>query len=293
MNQQLHIAATTNTKFLEPLQVCLLSVLQNNSASAIKFSIIDDHLSPANRRSFDILLDNFDNCDEITFLTPNEKSYMPAITDNRIPSAAYYRLDLPQMLPHSNRLLYLDCDMICEKSLVPLWKNNLVGKVVGAVEDAGYVSRLAEMGVTCRDHTYFNSGLLLIDMQAWRAQHITEQARRFIHDHGEQLVYHDQDVLNAVLADNWCYLHPRFNVQSRLVRKEQINPQPARERLAEAARQLPTMIHYSGRSKPWLGEDDGVRLHPWRRVYQEYAAELQRLRRNDASHRWLAYAKEE
>lgn len=272
MVQQMHIAATVNSNFLKPLQVCLLSILQNNPSMDIYFHIIGEQLSESEQASFEVLSERFSQCREIEFLSPNSEPYETANTDSRIPMAAYYRLDLPQMLPELSRLLYIDCDMVCDDSLLELWQTNLQGKVIGAVEDAGYVQRLSEMRIQCRDQTYFNSGLLLIDMDAWREQDITAKAQLFIKQHGDLLLYHDQDVLNAVLADNWCYLHPRYNAQSRLVRREQVHPDLYREKLAEEARQQPAIIHYSGRSKPWITQ--GARPHPWRCVYQNYAALL-------------------
>ncbi|GAB6092853.1 glycosyltransferase family 8 protein [Furfurilactobacillus curtus] len=274
MVQQMHIAATVNSDFVKPLQVCLLSILQNNPSMNIYFHIIGERLSESEQASAEVLIERFTQCREIEFLNPNRAPYEAARTDSKIPTAAYYRLDLPQMLPKLSRLLYIDCDMVCVDALMELWQTNLQGKVIGAVEDAGYVPRLSEMGIECQDQTYFNSGLLLIDMDAWREQDITVKAQEFIQQHGELLLYHDQDVLNAVLADNWYYLHPRYNAQSRLVRYEQIHADPHREQLAEEARQQPAIIHYSGRSKPWITQ--GVRLHPWRRAYQNYEALLHR-----------------
>src|SRR3712207_6473353 len=60
--------------------------------------------------------------------------------------ATYLRLLLPRLLPaHVERLLYLDCDILCAGSLRELFDLDLRGNVLAAVRDA-HAGRLSDMG---------------------------------------------------------------------------------------------------------------------------------------------------
>ncbi|QBA72779.1 glycosyltransferase family 8 protein (plasmid) [Lactiplantibacillus plantarum] len=263
------IVSTTNTEFAQHLAIFYRSILVNDPRNDFAFYIFNDHLTAEAQVHLKRLELDHINCRSIKFLTVDEQLFQKAVTDERIIKAAYYRIYTAELLPELDRILYLDCDMICTGSLEALWNTSLKGNIIAAVEDAGYVPRLAEMNITSQHGFYFNSGVMLIDLKRWREEHITAKVMAFINQHPEQLKYHDQDALNAVLADKWYYLHPKYNMQSRLIRREQEHPLPPLEIIAEEARQAPILIHYSGRSKPWL--EFGVRPHPLRHEYWKYA----------------------
>lgn len=68
---------------------------------------------------------------------------------------------------------------------------------------------------------YFNSGLMIIDMDKWRKHSISEKVINFINNNSEDMfVFHDQDALNAILYDQWHDLHPRWNAQTHIMLKE-------------------------------------------------------------------------
>lgn len=270
---KLTIVSTANNKFATPLTILYRSILSNDTINQFAFYIFNDHLNAQNKNQLKQLESEFPNCQKISFLTVDEQLFKQVVTDERIIKAAYYRIYTAELLPDLDRVLYLDCDLICNGSLETLWQTPLHGKIIGAVEDAGYVPRLAEMGIQAKQSFYFNSGVMLIDLKRWRKEKITEKVMTFINQYPEKLKYHDQDALNAVLADNWLYLHPKYNMQSRLIRREQEHPLAPAEILAEEARQNPILIHYSGRSKPWL--TFGVRPHPLRREYWRYVPTTQ------------------
>ncbi|MFC6171463.1 glycosyltransferase family 8 protein [Loigolactobacillus jiayinensis] len=280
------IVSTSNPDFVTPLVTLYRSILINNLTNTFNFYVFTDHLTTENQLQLKRLELEYVNCAKINFLTVDEALFKGVVTDDRIIKSAYYRIYAANLLPKLDRILYLDCDLICTSSLEALWNTPLNGKIIAAVEDAGYVDRLAEMGVKAQHNFYFNSGVMLIDLKRWRENNMTEKVMTFIKRHPEKLQYHDQDALNAVLADKWYYLHPKYNMQSRLIRREQVHPLPPAELLAEEARQAPILIHYSGRSKPWL--EFGVRPHPLRNEYWKYAPKMLRLTSNQHSNQQIS-----
>ncbi|MBN7275013.1 glycosyltransferase family 8 protein [Ligilactobacillus pobuzihii] len=275
----INIASTTDSDFADNLLTFYVSILEHNLDEAFHFYIIDDKLSQADKYYLSQLKDIYGNCKEITFLEGNFDYYKEANTDSpdsAIKENTYYRLELPELVD-CDRILYLDSDMICTGNLDELWNEDLDGNVIGAVEDQGYVDRLDEMGVPHDKNIYFNGGLILFDTKKWREENVTKKVRQYIVDHPDNLIYQDQDALNAVLVGKWKVLDPRYNVQSKLARHDLENPDPEAEKLAVKARRHPLLIHFSGWSKPWV--HIGKWVHPWRDEFYRYKfISTQRLR---------------
>jgi lipopolysaccharide biosynthesis glycosyltransferase len=110
---------------------------------------------------------------------------------------AYTRLLAPSLIEGSGRMLYLDCDIIVNGDLRPLFAMDLgEGNIVAArgTED------------------YFNSGVLLIELDRWRAEEITEKTVSYALAQGDALEFVDQDALNAVLTGRFLPLAIHWNL---------------------------------------------------------------------------------
>ncbi|MEL7067986.1 MAG: glycosyltransferase [Cyanobacteria bacterium J06581_3] len=173
----------------------------------------------------------------------------------------YYRLLIADLLPSSiDRVIYLDSDLIAISSLEPLWATELAGNTVGAVENPGFVQH-SRLGIP-QVSKYFNSGVLLIDLDQWRRLDVRSQVIAYIEQNPDKIKLWDQDGLNAVLYDRWQELPMRWNIQRPLFFDECYKLQ-----YADVLRD-PAVVHFSGstKSKPW---QYGT-THPYCRKYSEY-----------------------
>ena len=157
--------------------------------------------------------------------------------------AVYSRLLLDQKLPvHIDRALWLDTDVIVNSDISQVYHADLKGNVIGAVEDVSVNHLTAEhiqhlqkdLGIE-NPQDYFNSGVLLIDLQKWRAQAIGQKAVAFARQHYHAMHAQDQDVLNAVLKGNWEHLPGKWNQSQYL---PNLNENEG-------------IIHLIGKCKPW------------------------------------------
>lgn len=180
--------------------------------------------------------------------------------------ASWYRVYLPDLLPDLSRIVYLDADLVVEESLDPLLAHDLEGCVVGAVtnvpqqEDRGRARRLGLAG----DRDYFNAGVMVIDLDAMRAERISEEILHWARANGDRFGWRDQDALNIVLHARRHPLHPRWNCMNSIVCFEWAS-ELLGETETEEARRRPAIRHFEGPAyaKPW----HVLSPAPWRELY--------------------------
>lgn len=124
--------------------------------------------------------------------------------------AVYYKLFFPLLVdPKIERLLYIDTDTLVLNDLSELYHSNLNGFALGAVYDC-FVEKQERIGITQKG-SYFNSGMMLIDLAKWKADELSEKAIAYLHAHPEHILFVDQCALNAVIQANYCQLAPKYN----------------------------------------------------------------------------------
>jgi lipopolysaccharide biosynthesis glycosyltransferase len=175
-------------------------------------------------------------------------------TFDEITPTMWYRIYLPELLPDVDRILYLDGDVLAVDSLEPLWATDLGSHLVGAVtnvftRDPVARARPAALGLPGAD-AYFNSGVLLLNLALMRQEGTTRKLTDFAQ--ANDLMYPDQDALNAVMAERRLALHPRWNCMNSIMTfdwaDEVLDPEAV-----EDARRRPGIRHFEGpgHNKPW------------------------------------------
>jgi len=180
--------------------------------------------------------------------------------------STYYRLFLPELFPEAHQLIYLDSDLYFFSPLEPLMTMSLEGKVLAARPSCEKL--LQEMCAARLKRSpeipYLNAGVLVIDLEAWRVQSITEKAVQFIQEHPERLSFADQCAINHVLNGEFLFLNPEWNVSFSDwidIRPEHIL-HSSRQDLLKAIK-APKIVHFNGPLKPWHLMDP----NPYRRNY--------------------------
>lgn len=178
---------------------------------------------------------------------------------------AWLRLILPEILQNADRVLYLDSDLVVLDRLNALWECPLGDQLVGAVRNPLYPHqsprRLRGLGLGSADE-YFNSGVLLMNLAGMRRENCAEALVAYAEQHQNDLIYPDQDVLNAVLKGRWMELPLRYNAQSPIFELP-ASRLPFRADEIKSATNHPAIVHFSGMLKPWLDACG----HPWRSAY--------------------------
>jgi lipopolysaccharide biosynthesis glycosyltransferase len=165
-------------------------------------------------------------------------------------AAMWFRLLLPELVD-ADRALYLDVDTIVADDLGPLFATELGDAYVAAVENVHLPwlpDRAADLGLSA----YFNSGVLLLNLAALRADDAAGAVLAFARERGEELLWPDQDALNYVLGARRVALHPRWNTMNAVLSYPEGEATFGAEAVAEA-RRAPGIRHFEGPgdNKPW------------------------------------------
>ena len=239
----LHLLCSADRLYGAWLGVMVASLLRFDHGAPVVVHVLSDGIHPRDLTRLDRLCQAHGARLDVHRLAPLLASEAASFhTSLHITRAAYARLFVARVLDASvSRVLYLDCDIACIGSLAPLWRTPLNGAVLGAVLDFGSTLAQSRHEMNARisappDQPYYNSGVLLIDLDAWRAQNVEARLCAYISRMGRELGGHDQDAINAVLNPAILALDPIWNFQAVAD-----NPFDGRQ----------ILIHYSGSRKPW------------------------------------------
>lgn len=263
----IHIAFNIDSNYMQHCAVTLISIFENNKEEAITIHIIARGLSDANKSLLKELTDRYNN--SICFYEPDMRlleGFNIRKFSKRISIATYYRCILSRILPKSiDRVIYLDCDIVVLDSIRPLWDISLDGVGVAAVEDMGcYEPERYEILQYPMEYSYFNAGVLLINLDFWREHDIAQACIDYFHKYPERILYNDQDLLNSVLYKDKKLIDIKWNVQDAFYRN---NSRIIKEHKKENINALlhPVILHYTNR-KPWKYDSQ----HPLRSRYFYY-----------------------
>jgi lipopolysaccharide biosynthesis glycosyltransferase len=164
--------------------------------------------------------------------------------------AAFLRYLAADVLADAGRCVYLDGDVVVRRSPSDLAETDLCGKTVGAIRSRvapflgspGGVRRWFELQLPSAA-PYFNSGVLVIDLERWRATEITDRLTTFLRTYGHDTWIADQEAMNAVLAGDWLELDRTWNYITHVSESFLQNP--------ELEPRDPHIVHFAGREKPW------------------------------------------
>ena len=176
-----------------------------------------------------------------------------APTTKRYPKEMYYRLLSPLILPQEvERVLYLDPDVLVINPLRPLWELNLYCNVFAAASHTGLTEMANDINQMRLDteHEYFNSGVMLIDLNAARKLVTAEDVFHCVSEHEKELILPDQDVFNILYGsltmpvEDVVWNYDVRNFSKYLIRstgKHDLN----------WVMQNTAVLHFCGRNKPW------------------------------------------
>jgi UDP-glucose/galactose:(glucosyl)LPS alpha-1,2-glucosyl/galactosyltransferase len=268
MNGPMNIVTACDDFYVQHTAVFLKSLLKQHRESNLRVFV----LVPNDFCYCDTLQRNI-GCRRTTleFLTVNAADTGVLKISNRITATTYFKLFLDKAIQDDiNRVIYLDGDILVTSSLGKLWAEGLDDNIIAAVVDAGLNADICirqKISLSPTSH-YFNAGVLLIDLDRWRAAKVGERALTFARNHPELITMEDQCALNHVIGGKFKRLKEAWNFQTNHLRWDAegtCNSDSLRELYSAK------IVHFTSHPKPWCYVGD----HPMKWLYWELLRETE------------------
>ena len=256
----MNIALCTDDRYANHCAICITSILENNKLEDCHIYVMTEGLSDENLKKFHYLEKYYKKPVEVKVI--DGKIFEGLQVTGRLPQSMYFRFMLPEIINDSS-VLYLDCDIIVRHSLRDLFNIDLTNYACGVVED--------QCGDDVRMHNrinmfsrYFNSGVLLMNLDYWRKYDIAKKLIDYIAA-SDWLMCPDQDALNVILEGKILFLDYKYNFQEGFyhtlawLRAD-------KWKLVECAQKDPVIVHYTAGEKPWHKDC----THPLKSDYDKY-----------------------
>ena len=256
----IELVLTINDKdgsYTEHAGVVLASIFSNTQQTINVHIVHDDSLTEENKGKLSQLVELFHHNIFFYHITIPGDLYEVASGVHKIDYwtiASMYRLLLPLFI-HTDRVIYLDCDILVNMDINELWSIDLGDRYLGAVLDQGQnlLEYFTSLGLNAE--LYFNSGVILFHLDNIRnKQNWYEEMLHFLRSY-PMMTMPDQDVLNSVYSSNYLQMDQRFNT------------------FAHAELELENkIVHFAGDNKWWDYDSPAAPLYakflamtPWGR----------------------------
>jgi lipopolysaccharide biosynthesis glycosyltransferase len=261
----------TDRNYLAATFVALHSLTRVTSRAGVDFFIVlDDDLVELAQRAAAAFIDAGFNIAVVaasSVIETAEKlyaSYGLFTSGHVLSSAAYYRIYFAKYLAGLNayeRAIYVDSDVLVRGPLDPLFVADLGGHPLAArLEPMRPEVRRAIALHGLQDNRYFNSGVLVFDLQHERLAADLDGAVAAIMDDSVTLLFHDQCALNLGFRNDFADLDKMWNsVVTEPTKLADIPPDAA-------------ILHFLDRPKPWSAAHAGDAAILWFERWRETAA---------------------
>ena len=249
--RNINLVYICDEKSIKKCCVSMISALKNkDSLDYIHFYfVIDEIFSKRQFSEFDIFNTNESSIHILNVESKKFHLYRETTQRKELPVNAYYRLEIPWLLPEEEKAIYIDYDTIILKSLWNLYNSNIEEYYLAAVEDAWKYKRARELYKYQPKMRHYNSGMMLMNLKKWRNENINKKFECFARQNKKVFILADQFLINTILNQNIFYLDFIWNLQ--IPRTERNEPLEYDDLVAfEKAKRDPVIIHYNFQ-KPW------------------------------------------
>ena len=291
----MNIVFGADRRYAMPLAVALRSLSDHSHGVATTVFILHDGLDTDLRSKVEA---SCDSGPAVEWIAVPDQTMSELKIGLRLPHSSHYTIVVPRFLPAEvSRVVYLDADILVRRPLTDLWATDLGDHAFAAARDS-YLPTISaglapwrRLGLDPRA-PYFNAGIIVMDLDAWRDAELSERAMRLLGEEG--FPKSDQSALNALSAGAWQPLDPTWNLQSHFLTGDTSRAWSWTDRaVLERAIADPGIVHFchgdfarpwqAGSSHPyrdaWLATLDRTAWAGWRPRRRRAPGALRRVRR--------------
>jgi lipopolysaccharide biosynthesis glycosyltransferase len=193
--------------------------------------------------------------------------------------AAYLKCDLPELIPHQDKLLYLDGDIVIQKDLSGLFEIDIKDCYAGVVKGIGMIDNHLNL------KNYFNSGVMLLNLKLMRENNVSGELLNIGRSAGK-FMFMDQDCFNILFNNKVKFLPVIYNCTYNLLLKYKdtftpdfINSFYDTNYLSmDDIKKDSYIVHFVSYEKPWI-YSDAVYAGEWDEYFKKSPFKFHKLRR--------------
>lgn len=203
-------AYATDNGYIYPTLVSITSLVQNAKDKTFYeiYIMISYDLTEENKKILKSVENKYKKKCKIIFIDMGIKFQGVKITD-RVKTPAYYRLELPDLLPNISQIIYMDGDTLIFEDLTELIEINMKDDYVYGFLDER-INALRKYGI--ENGIYLCSGVLLMNLNALRKDNISEKFIEFLNKEKDRIDQNDQTIINVVCQEKIGTLPPKYGI---------------------------------------------------------------------------------
>ena len=272
---EINIALASDLNNIHALATAVVSALhsKNKDSRYIFYLLLSGEVDDNLLKKITNCAKGFEECCQINFLNLKDK-FNNIDLKSYITYAAYFRIMLPSLLPCVKKIIYIDTDTIIRCDLKELWDFNIDKNYIAAVPNylGMIINRKTYIKAGFKSmEFYINSGVMLMNLEEWRANNIEQRCLEKIGDKNLcKIDTGDQVIINLICYPNIAFLPCKWNMSCNKVRSYNgyirmydIFCSPGE--LSESYNN-PAVFHWNGPNKPWIYYDVPL-AHEWFRYY--------------------------
>ena len=233
----INVAFCADAGYIPQLGAALVSLFRSNWMQELQVYVVTTDLTAENRAKLEQLALTYGRV--LNFFDLNVTA-LDGLVEYVQPKSTYYRLLLPALLQHLDRVIYLDCDLVVESPLAELWAEPMHEHLVLGVAEREALQAGMQAHVETPGDPYINAGVLVMNLAAWRREAIAARCLAWLHANPARATMMDQDAINRICTRRKGYVPLKWN----------LNPihGPATVTLPQFPERI---LHFAGPIKPW------------------------------------------
>lgn len=248
---KIDLLVTFNKNYIEPFQVMVKSLTVSNPQESFRIWLLHSAIPDEDLQAL------AEYCSgqriTLTWIEVNRSIFETAPVSKQYPQEMYYRLLAPVLLPDTlDKILYIDPDVLVINPVRPLWEMDL-GKFVFAAASHSSIFEIindVNMMRLGKDHDYYNTGIVLMDLAKARKTVKTEDIFDCVRKRMDMLLLPDQDVFNLLYGAYTMQLDDNiWNYDARYFSAYQLRSEGKCN--MDWVMQNTVFLHFCGKQKPW------------------------------------------
>lgn len=251
--EPIHIAFCINDAYVPYICVTIKSIVENNISREINIYVLTDIISDINKVLLDETVSDYD-CLSLHYYIVND-TLLKGLRTGNLTLHTWYRLSLPEILPNDvSRVLYLDADTIVTDNLGELFELDMGNvAVAGSLDPQSFTDKPYERCGYEKNKQYICAGVLLINLDYWRENNLTDKIIKYARANNERLIFQDQDAINYVCQDSKIILPFRYGTVLWFFYMNELYTDSSYYKQLYDSFFHPAIIHYIG-CHPWQKE---------------------------------------